>query len=628
MLRLSVFVVLLTVFVGCSLPEIFRTPPKQFEGKLQNHPINHVVIFAIDGLKRDTLLQYLRTAPAKPGGLHELLGARGDDNGVVLTHAIGVAQASTVFPSYTYPSWASMFTGVFPGAHGITGNAVFFRDRQMARYYAEYHIDAVRVQLKRNIVSRDLNEDTKTIYEYVEEAGGRSIVVYNMMNRGSDAIKPSPDTLWNYQKNRSLAVDENSLWDTVHALQKFNKGKEGTELQLPTVLTIYFSGLDHTEHLAPDNPEKARLAYVGELDNLIAKFIAGDTQIVRNRYKSRNANPIHTNVIQWGGLRQEPVFKRTLFVIASDHGHTPIDWSSVLTIEDLGVIFDELSDRSKRFYRLAVPDLVTEGWWSKIRSVMGWVLTDYVSRYYNVVATLNGGALGLHIRPEGKSWDHRPDYETDLKPVLKHLVLTLQKNHQGPEAVLYKKDNEYLFVPYEYTESAITLLHPVPVNKSPLNAERYPMAVERLNGLASSIPTDPMSAPDIVLLADRSKKITYANKQDFRIIEKLDIETHRHLHSDHGHLIDSDSLVPLLFAMGGHEGQKILATLCKATVVDVTPTLLDIFGLLPTYEAQLQAHPPEVKGHSLKMAMNDVLNGSGGKNVCAGKMMGDPKEGQ
>jgi len=298
-----------------------------------------------------------------------------------------------------------MFTGVFPGAHGITGNAVFFRDRQMARYYAEYHIDAVRVQLKRNIVSRDLNEDTKTIYEYVEEAGGRSIVVYNMMDRGSDAIKPSPDTLWNYQKNRSLAVDENSLWDTVHALQKFNKGKEGTELQLPTVLTIYFSGLDHTEHLAPDNPEKARLAYVGELDNLIAKFIAGDTQIVRNRYKSRNANPIHTNVIQWGGLRQEPVFKRTLFVIASDHGHTPIDWSSVLTIEDLGVIFDELSDRSKRFYRLAVPDLVTESWWSKIRSVMGWVLTDYVSRYYNVVATLNGGALGLHIRPEGKSWD-------------------------------------------------------------------------------------------------------------------------------------------------------------------------------------------------------------------------------
>jgi len=625
MQRLTALVVLLTLLSGCSLPEVFKPHPRQFEGRLQNHQINHVVIFAIDGLKRDTLLQYLKTASPKPGGLHELLGSRTDDDGVVLTRAIGVDQASTVFPSYTYPSWASVFTGVFPGAHGIAGNAVFFRDRQMARYYAEYHIDAVRVQLKRNIVSKDMNEDTKTIYEYIRDAGGRSIVVYNMMDRGSEAIKPSHDTLWNYQKNRSLGVDENSLWDAVHALQTFNEGKEGRGLQLPTVLTIYFSGLDHTEHLAPENPEKARLAYLGELDNLIAKFIAGDAQIVRNRYKSRMANPVPTNIIKWGGLKQEAVFNRTLFVIASDHGHTPIDWSKVLTIEDLEIVFDELSERGNRFYRLAVPDLVTESWWSKVRSLMGWAMTDYVLPYYNVVATLNGGALGLHIRPHGKSWEHRPDYETEIKPVLEHLLLILHKNHQAPEAVFYKRETAYLFVPYQYTETAITLLSPVTVKQSPFNTDRYPMAVERLNGLASSIPTDPMSAPDIVLLADRSKKISYANKQDFRLIEKLDIETHRHLHSDHGHLIDSDSLVPILFAIGGHEGQKTLATLCSATVVDVTPTLLDILGLLPAYDAQLQAHPPEAKGHSLKMSLNAVLNGSGGKNVCPGKMVGSPK---
>jgi hypothetical protein len=175
----------------------------------------------------------------------------------------------------------------------------------------------------------------------------------------------------------------------------------------------------------------------------------------------------------------------------------------------------------------------------------------------------------------------------------------------------------------------VQLLSPVPVNKSPLNADEYPMAMERLNGLAASIPTDPMSAPDIILLADRSKGITYANKQDYRIIEKLNIETHRHLHSDHGHLSDSDSLVPIMFAMGGHEGLKTSATLCKATIVDITPTLLDIFGLLPAYELQLQAHPEAVKGHSLKSAMNAALNGSDGRNVCPGTMtLNDPKEGQ
>lgn len=83
---------------------------------------------------------------------------------------------------------------------------------------------------------------------------------------------------------------------------------------------------------------------------------------------------------------------------------------------------------------------------------------------------------------------------------------------------------------------------------------------------------------------------------------------------------------PLLFAMGGHEGQKTLGTICKATVVDVTPTLLDILGLLPIYETLLQPHLQEVKGHSLKRAIHDILNGSDGENVCAGTMVGDPKE--
>jgi len=535
---------------GCSLPEILRTPPKQLDGKLHSHQINHVVIFAIDGLKRDTLLEYLKTSPRKPGGLHDLLGARTDGEGVVFTHAIGVDQAATVFPSYTYPSWTSMFTGVYPGAHGIVGNAVFFRDRQLARYYAEYHIDAVRVQLERGFVARDMNEDTRTVYEFVEEAGGRSIVVYNMVDRGSDPIKPNPDTLWNYQKNRSLEVDENALWDALHALEKFNNGRKTTELRLPTVLTIYFSGLDHVEHLTPEHPEKARLEYLGKLDNLIAKFIAGDPAITRNHYKNRKALPVQIDATDWRGLKNEPVFKHTLFVIGSDHGHTPIDWSKTITIDDLEVIFDELSDSGSHSYRLAVPHLINENWWSKVRGLMGWTLTDHVSRLYNVVATLNGGALGLHIRPDGESWQVRPQFE-EVKPVLEHLLLTLHKNNQAPEAVLFKRDSAYVFVPYKYTGSAIQLLPAIPVEKSPLNDHHHPMAVRRLNGLATSIPSDPMSAPDLILLANRSKKRTYANKQDNRIIEPLDIELHRHLHSDHGHLSDVDSYVPIFFAIGG-----------------------------------------------------------------------------
>ena len=134
---------------GCNhRPAIQYSADKVLHGSLNGHPIEHVVVFAIDGLEQDTLVKYLmQTPPRKPGGLHDLLGVRVDAGGLRLTKGIAVQQPTTVFPSYTYPAWTSMFTGLFPGAHGITGNSLFFRERDVARYYTEYHIDAVKVQL-------------------------------------------------------------------------------------------------------------------------------------------------------------------------------------------------------------------------------------------------------------------------------------------------------------------------------------------------------------------------------------------------------------------------------------------------------------------------------------------------
>lgn len=137
------------------------------------------------------------------------------------------------------------------------------------------------------------------------------------------------------------------------------------------------------------------------------------------------------------------------------------------------------------------------------------------------------------------------------------------------------------------------------------------MALRRLKGLASRLPTDSQSAPDIILLADRSKKLTYLNKKDWRVLEALDVTTHRHFHSDHGHLNASDSLVPIIFVRGGQEGSKTLATICEASVVDVTPTILDILGLLPSFHATLQNRPDEMKGHSLMAAIDRILTKTG-----------------
>src|SRR5690348_4236001 len=162
------------LLLGCaSLTACARLPvsyihPKAFVGHLEQYPIEHVVIFAIDGLKQDTLWNYLLHAEKKPGGLHDLLGADRSAGPLQFTKAIAAQQGVTVFPSYTYPAWSSVFTGVYPGAHGITGNSLFFRHRRVVRYYTDFHLDAVKVQLERDMLAYDINPRTKTLYQYLD----------------------------------------------------------------------------------------------------------------------------------------------------------------------------------------------------------------------------------------------------------------------------------------------------------------------------------------------------------------------------------------------------------------------------------------------------------------------------
>jgi arylsulfatase A-like enzyme len=578
---------------------------------VNEHRIDHVIIIAIDGLRQDTLQTYLQRAGGRRrGGLHDLFGVRHDGSSIVMTKGVAVQQAATVFPSYTYPSWTSMFTGLYPGAHGITGNTLFFRDREIARYYTEYHLDAVRAQLDKNFLSNDINPHIKTLHEYIQAAGGQSIVVHNMVTRGGLALKPDFDTLWSYQRNHSLAVDENSLWEAVHALDSHQRSPEEPVPGLPSVFTIYFSGLDHIEHLSWEGvsgSEDARLVYLDHLDELLAKFFAGHPAITRHHFRNPTAEPVPTDPIAWSGIINTPAWQHTLLVLASDHGHTPVRWVEAVGLEDLKLVFEELSENQKQAYHLEEPSLITETLWSKIRALWGFVEEGHISGQANVVVTVNGGALGLHLKPRDGPWNQRPNYTNEVRPVLEHLLLTLHTNRYGPEAVLYHTGTRYVVIPYTVTESSVQLLQPMEVADSPLNTATFPMAVERLNGLASNMPGDPSSAPDIILLADRSKQLTYANKQEWRVIEGLKADNHRHFHSDHGHLRESESAVPIIFAVGSDSDSHPHATICQASLVDITPTILDALGLLASFEDATAARPSNQRGHSLKTSIESIL---------------------
>src|SRR5687768_7355706 len=79
------------------------------------------LIVALDGVDRDLLYEMLRGGELP--GLARLLG--GDS----LRHAHLDRTVLASMPTMTFASWATIFTGVSPAEHGVTGNEYFDRDR-------------------------------------------------------------------------------------------------------------------------------------------------------------------------------------------------------------------------------------------------------------------------------------------------------------------------------------------------------------------------------------------------------------------------------------------------------------------------------------------------------------------
>jgi hypothetical protein len=173
-----------------------------------------------------------------------------------------------------------------------------------------------------------------------------------------------------------------------------------------------------------------------------------------------------------------------------------------------------------------------------------------------------------------------------------------------------------VLIPYRYDQTAITLLPAEAITEKVFRPSEYPLAIERLNELARQRPSDPVSAPDLILLADRSKHLTFTNHQDERVIDGLDLHSRRHFHADHGHLNATDSLVPILFRVGAYVGDRPLSMICQARVSDLTPTVLDILGIHDTFDTALRDYPVPMKGESLKWLAAKVLAGSGEDSDC------------
>jgi arylsulfatase A-like enzyme len=92
------------------------------------------VIFALDGLKADIFRRYAFQNEGKgpANSFLRRLARKPEEGGY---NHISVEKTKSIFPTYTLPAWAAIFTGNYPRKNGIVGNCAYYRDVDANREY-------------------------------------------------------------------------------------------------------------------------------------------------------------------------------------------------------------------------------------------------------------------------------------------------------------------------------------------------------------------------------------------------------------------------------------------------------------------------------------------------------------
>ena len=302
--------------------------------------VEHVILIIVDGLRKDTL--------------YNALDDRNQNRFRTLKEVfrqnphIQFDNAYTVFPSVTFVANASLVTGLYPDGHGIPGNTWYDRNSGKHRYYTDLTVyglfdDIYKVYSEEELAVKDLEDDVKTIYDYLIEYEKSSTVHFHMFGRK----KKDNSALWNWYKPNSWDLllyvtgkaeallgnvekfkmfmeryDENAMFDAATEIEE-----SGT---LPNLLTLYFAGNDSVSH---EMGVKNQTNYLTEvIDPLLCKFVNGTKEcgdMLRRSEYDLSSNQIREYSMDFAGLKNirnggMSLYDRTVFIILSDHGQSDV----------------------------------------------------------------------------------------------------------------------------------------------------------------------------------------------------------------------------------------------------------------------------------------------------------------
>jgi arylsulfatase A-like enzyme len=229
-------------------------------------PERSAVLLFVDGMD-ESLLNELLAAGKLPN-----IQKRFVNGGVRVNHAVAS------LPAMTYPNTVSLFTGCFPGHHGIMGNQLFDRDRLT-------WIDYITLKNYQH-VNQDFTQPT--IYEILDDRFTVNVQCHTqrgVRHSFDNELETGPAWFlgWHIPVNQYVA----SCIEQVGLLAERVR-------QWPSVLTFYFPGLDAAGHVSGSHSD-----YYAQV------FEDVDHQIGRV-----------TNALESAGL-----LETTYLFLVTDHGH-------------------------------------------------------------------------------------------------------------------------------------------------------------------------------------------------------------------------------------------------------------------------------------------------------------------
>lgn len=335
------------------------------------------------------------------------------------------------FPSVTFCSQSTIYTGLQPSQHGVTGNQFFDRfgggSNSTPRFYA-FDIgdtlavdDALRVFCGSvGLLGELLPQETPTLYEVAARYGLSSLTAYHMLGRGATTwIKPNLMDIARFTKGGGLLGLNAGRYDDlmVSGLIKALRANA-----LPYIINAYFMGLDHHSH---EHGPSVQPDYLVEIV---------DRQIGRLTAEMENM-----------GLLQN-----TLLVVVSDHGQVEVTRDDCHSLRmsfpfdrEMGYLFDAL--------HLDVHDKPGE------------------APHCDAVVGCNGGMAHIYLRNRLGEWRETPRFVEDVLPVaqafweanltgryagdlLNALVMILVRDveHEGWQAPYRVFTPQGLYIPSQY----------------------------------------------------------------------------------------------------------------------------------------------------------------------------------